>query len=91
MRTRGTPLAALPRAVALTPAARPPVYLPSQPKQPVEFDQAISYVNKIKKRFAVRLPATGASGQHTVTHHKPDTHTRRLLALPCAPHTLTDQ
>jgi histone deacetylase complex regulatory component SIN3 len=30
------------------------VYLPSQPKQPVEFDQAISYVNKIKKRFVVR-------------------------------------
>ena len=35
---------------------RTPVYLLSQPKQPVEFDQAISYVNKIKKRFAVRVP-----------------------------------
>jgi len=46
------------RACCLTrvPAPCPP-YGPActQPKQPVEFDQAISYVNKIKRRFAVRL------------------------------------
>jgi histone deacetylase complex regulatory component SIN3 len=29
-------------------------HLAAQPKQPVEFDQAISYVNKIKQRFVVR-------------------------------------
>jgi histone deacetylase complex regulatory component SIN3 len=43
-----------PKVVAVQPVKESPVKPadPAAPKQPVEFDQAINYVNKIKRRFS---------------------------------------